>query len=58
MLYANEPGTKPRPGVLLGGEPGNHSAKALRLQTLTRRGVSPRLAGILAPFVWEGPAHG
>jgi hypothetical protein len=53
MIHTNEPGTQPRPGVLLGGEPGEYSANALRLQTLTRRGLSARFAEILSPYVWE-----
>jgi hypothetical protein len=55
MLHTNEPGTKPRPGVLLGGEPGDHTAKVLRVQTLCRRGVASNLAPVLAPFIWRRP---
>ena len=59
MLKINEPGTKPRPGVLLGGEPGNHSRKALAQQVLTvRHGVSQGMAAVLAPLIWEGARHG
>lgn len=58
MAQTNEPGTKPRPGVLLGGEPRNYSAKALQLQTLTDRGIRLNVAELLAPFVWEGRASG
>lgn len=53
-----EPGTKPRPGVLLAVEHGTHSAKALQLQTLTSRGIAPVMAKVLAPFVWGGQVNG
>lgn len=54
MQKANEPGIAPRPGVLLGGEPGSHSATTLQHQILTRFGISPRMAEILSPLVWTG----
>lgn len=54
MAHTNEPGTKPRPGVLLGGEPGDHTPTALRLQTLRNRGLALRIAQVLAPIVWGG----
>ena len=50
MLHANEPGTKPRPGVLLAGnEPGfDSTSSALRHHFLTgKRGVAPNLAKIV-----------
>jgi hypothetical protein len=51
------PGTMPRPGVLW-TEPGNHSLKTARIATLTSRGLSPKMAELLAPFVWGGPVNG
>ncbi len=53
-LQTSEASAKAGPGVLLADEPGNHSAKALRLQILTGRGVSPNMALLLAPIVWGG----
>jgi hypothetical protein len=53
MFNANEPGTSPGPVFCLAANPESHSAEALRLQTLTRRGLPPRLARILGPLVWE-----
>jgi hypothetical protein len=58
MLHANEPGTSPGPVFCLAANPETHSAEALRLQTLTRRGLAPRLAEILGPFVWGVRADG
>lgn len=57
MLQTIEPGTKPRPGVHCGGELRDTSATALRLQILTRRGLTLDMAELLAPFVWGGQ-HG
>ena len=53
-LQTSEASANAGPGVLLAVEPGNYSAKALRLQTLTGRGVSPSIALLLAPIVWGG----
>jgi hypothetical protein len=56
-LHTSEASAKAGPGIHCGGYL-LHSARALRLQTLTRRGLSPAMAEVLAPFVWGGPMNG
>ena len=55
MLYANEPGTKPRPGVLLGGEPGSYTDFQQQSQVLAHRyGVSTAVAEVILGHIRGG----
>jgi len=54
-LQIVEPGTKSRPGDMLGGYPGPHSALALQKQRLrTRFRLSPAMAEVVAVLIYGG----